>query len=153
MKLTLKPRARIQTRAVRYERRPHTDPQGYARAVLQSTLLDARDVRLVYQRMTYDYQHALGRTQQHQDDGKRGVVKLSEYAWLLGQDGLARQMAAAPKWQLTPYGAPALRMFAIAMRLPFPGEADNARLWRMGQGQACELDCDQGCPLPRRVQL
>jgi hypothetical protein len=69
----------------------------------------------------------------------RSVVKLAEYAWLLGRDDIVTAMDAAPYPQ---YGAPKVKAFADGMGWAWPDDAD---LVRMAQGLPCELGCPAGC--------
>jgi len=71
---------------------------------------------------------------------ERSVVKLREYAWLLGRDDAVVAMDAAAYPQ---YGAPKLKAFALAMGLPWP--TDDIVLEHMASGQPCSPNCWEGC--------
>jgi hypothetical protein len=140
-----------------------SDPFGFAREVLAHALprdmasewLEIRDdtawpdptVREVHGAARDYYHFALGKAQDHRGlSAGRSVVKLTEFAWLLGQDELAGQMQAmADSEKFAPYGAPILKHFAQHMRLPFPTDGENYPMWRMGNGWPCRPDCDYGC--------
>jgi hypothetical protein len=76
---------------------------------------------------------------------ERSVIKLREYAWLLGQDEVVAAMDAADYPQ---YGAPKTKAFADGMGwgfIAFVEEADKAALVRMSNGLPCTDDCESGC--------
>lgn len=77
---------------------------------------------------------------------ERSVIKLREYAWLLGKDYVAHAMDEADHAQ---YGAPKVRAFAEGMGWPFLDLAESAEersdLDRMSQGLPCHDECDAGC--------
>lgn len=77
---------------------------------------------------------------------ERSVIKLREFAWLLGKDFVVHAMDVADYAQ---YGAPKLRAFADGMGWGFLGLADNdverSELDRMSQGLPCVDDCKNGC--------
>lgn len=71
---------------------------------------------------------------------QRSVIKLTQWAWLLGLDELVDQMKHGPYAQ---YGAPALKAFAEALGVPVPD--DDPGLTRMMQGLPCSDSCQDGC--------
>ena len=75
---------------------------------------------------------------------ERSVVKLREFAWLLGRDDVVQAMDAAEYPQ---YGMPQVKAFADGMRWPFAAETswEQAALNRMVQGLPCTDTCDEGC--------
>lgn len=89
---------------------------------------------------------AVGKIVDHRGiSASRSVVKLTEYAWLLGRDDVVEAMAAADFAQ---YGAPQVKAFADGMGWPYlAGDAeDRAALERMARGDACTPDgCENGC--------
>lgn len=75
---------------------------------------------------------------------ERSVIKLREFAWLLGRDDVVQAMDAADYPQ---YGAPKVQAFAAGMDWAPPGVdfADLAEFERMSQGKFCTDDCENGC--------
>lgn len=71
----------------------------------------------------------------------RSVLKLREYAWVLGRDDVVDAMDAAPYPQ---YGAPKVKAFADGMGWPWPD--DSVELKRVAAGQLCDpAGCEMGC--------
>ena len=98
---------------------------------------DAADVRA--EADAY-YTFALGKIRDHRGiSAERSVLKLTEYAWLLGRDDVVAAMDAAEYEQ---YGAPKVKAFAAGMGLEWPGEPG---LTRMAAGQPCRPGCGEGC--------
>jgi hypothetical protein len=89
---------------------------------------------------------AIGKISDHRGiSAERSVIKLREYAWLLGQDEVVAAMDAADYPQ---YGAPKTKAFADGMGwgfIAFVEEADKAALVRMSNGLPCTDDCESGC--------
>lgn len=84
---------------------------------------------------------AIGKIIDHRGiSASRSVVKLTEYAWLLGRDDVVSEMGNTEYPQ---YGAPMVRAFALGMGWPWP--ADNPYLARMELGLPCQPDCEAGC--------
>ena len=77
---------------------------------------------------------------------KRSVIKLREFAWLLGRDDVVQAMDDAKHAQ---YGAPKVQAFADGMGWPLLNPAENSgdrdALERMSQGLPCRDGCDEGC--------
>lgn len=145
MELELKNPDLIEARIDRYANQGD-DPFGFAREVLLDGL-EWGEVRPVHEQARGYYQFALGKAQDHRGlSAGRSVVKLAEFAWLLGQDELSAQMRTmADSEKFAPYGAPILKHFAEGMRLVYPDDGNNYLLWRMGNGWPCRPDCDMGC--------
>jgi hypothetical protein len=76
---------------------------------------------------------------------ERSVVKLREFAWLLGRDDVVEAMDAADYPQ---YGVPKVKAFADGMGWPFLSfaeEYERAALFGMSNGDLCRDDCAEGC--------
>lgn len=86
------------------------------------------------------YGFALGKIRDHRGiSASRSVVKLREYAWLLGRDDIVAAMDAADYAQ---YGAPQVKAFGEGLGLAWPTTEDMVR---MAQGLPCETNCYSGC--------
>jgi hypothetical protein len=90
---------------------------------------------------------ALGKIVDHRGiSASRSVIKLTEYAWLLGRDDV---VAAIDEADYAQYGAPQVKAFAAGMGWPFAetveDPADREVLERMALGRFCEDDCMAGC--------
>ncbi|MEV4093843.1 hypothetical protein [Streptosporangium saharense] len=86
------------------------------------------------------YAFALGKIAGHRGiSATRSVLKLTEYAWLLGQDDIVAAMEAADYPQ---YGAPKVKAFGLGLGLEWP---TTEAMTRMAAGEPCRLDCDEGC--------
>lgn len=86
------------------------------------------------------YDFALTKIENHRGiSAARSVVKLGEFAWLLGRDDATAAMDAARYDQ---YGAPKVAAFGQALGLDWPDEP-----WarRMAAGQPCAPGCWMGC--------
>jgi hypothetical protein len=96
-------------------------------------------VESVLQSATKYLDFAFGKALDHRGiSAGRSVEKMTEYAWLLGDDALAERMGG----HYAQYGMPALLAFAERFDLPIP---EDERVERMGQGLKCRPDCDEGC--------
>lgn len=73
---------------------------------------------------------------------ERSVIKLREFAWLLGRDDVVQAMDAAEYPQ---YGAPKVRAFAHGMGWAFGSDDAREALDRMAQGVECWPGCGEGC--------
>jgi hypothetical protein len=76
---------------------------------------------------------------------ERSVIKLREFAWLLGRDDVVAAMDAADYPQ---YGAPKVKAFADGMGwafISFVEEWERPLLVRMSSGDPCREDCMDGC--------
>lgn len=86
---------------------------------------------------------AIGKIEGHRGiSASRSVVKLREYAWLLGRDDVVSAMDDADYPQ---YGAPQVKAFADGMAWPWPRHAVDG-LNRMARGEHCDPGgCGSGC--------
>lgn len=69
----------------------------------------------------------------------RSVTKLTEFAWLLGDEALVAEIERTSYPQ---YGAPKLKLVCERLGFPVP---DAEPLQRMMRGEPCRDDCDEGC--------
>jgi hypothetical protein len=69
----------------------------------------------------------------------RSIQKMTEYLWLLGLDDASHAVREAPHRN---YGAPGLKVAAMALGLPLPTDAE---LVRMMDSLPCREDCNEGC--------
>lgn len=83
-----------------------------------------------------DYlEFAWGKAEDHRGlSAERSVMKLTEYAWLMGLT-----VKDVPYAQ---YGCPFLKAFSEAIGAPVP---DSIPLHRMMRGEPCREGCDMGC--------
>lgn len=85
---------------------------------------------------------AVGKIAAHRGlSAERSVIKLREFAWLLGRDDVVAAMDAAGYPQ---YGAPKVQAFAAGMGWSFGGDYEP-ELSRMARGWPCVADCCEGC--------
>ncbi len=75
---------------------------------------------------------------------ERSVIKLREFAWLLGRDDVVTAMDEAEYPQ---YGMPKVKAFALGLGWVFgPTDVDELEaLDRMSSGDECRPGCDEGC--------
>lgn len=89
---------------------------------------------------------AVGKINDHRGlSAERSVIKLREFAWLLGRDDVLSAMDAADYPQ---YGAPQVKAFAYSLGWPFADfveEYERAGLMRMTNGEPCREECMDGC--------
>lgn len=111
----------------REQRQPPTDLEAHARWYLEFAIEKILDHRSI--------------------SASRSVVKLAEFAWLLGRDDVVSAMDRAG---YPMYGAPKVKAFADGLGWQFhdaDDDADDRRaLRRMAQGEQCDPDgCTTGC--------
>lgn len=86
------------------------------------------------------YSFAVAEIEDHRGiSASRSVEKLTEYAWLLGNDELVDSMAALDYPQ---YGAPIVKAWGHAFGEPWP---DKPWAIRMAAGLPCVDGCVEGC--------
>lgn len=86
------------------------------------------------------YDFAIGKIRDHRGiSAERSVLKLTEFAWLLGRDDVIAAMDAAPYPE---YGAPKVKAFGQGLGLAWP---DEPALTRMAAGEPCRTVCMEGC--------
>jgi hypothetical protein len=69
----------------------------------------------------------------------RTIEKMTEWAWLLGDEVLIQKIQNSPYAQ---YGAPKLKAICEHMGWPIP---DSEEIQRMSEGLPCSDTCELGC--------
>ncbi len=83
---------------------------------------------------------AWGKVKDHRGiSASRSVDKMTEYAWLLGEDALVEEIGRTGYAQ---YGAPPLKLICEKLGFPLPDDEPTKRMMR---GEPCCDGCQEGC--------